>query len=112
MWMRVAAFPGVEGGGRQTLFTHTLPKPLPQPGVLHRTFQKEAWRKLGKGGRQDAQSKWAEAREQTCAVSGQFWACTHSVPASQAYFHIPCYWILTRKADPIVTDAEVRMEEP
>lgn len=30
----------VGGGGRQTSVTHTLPKPVPQPEVLGRTFQK------------------------------------------------------------------------
>lgn len=86
MW--VAAFLGVgDGRGRkQADCSPTLPNPLPQPGVLPRTFQQEAWRKLGKWGRQDAQGK-REEREQMRGVSERFWACTHNVPASQAYFH-------------------------
>lgn len=44
-WLAFWMWETVEGGGGQTLFTHTLLKPRPQPGVLHRTFQKGALEK-------------------------------------------------------------------
>lgn len=59
-WLAFRCGRRLEGGGRQTLFTHTIPKSFPQLGVLGRTFQKQALEKVramgnarcrGEGGR-------------------------------------------------------------
>lgn len=41
-WLPFWVWEMVEGGGRETPVTRTLPKPIPQPGILGRTFQKGA----------------------------------------------------------------------